>query len=119
MPPGSRLAIEKPFGEDLHAAIALNSLLAELFPRADAVFRVDHALGMPAVEELVELDADAGSVEEVEILWEETLAFEGRAGFYDAAERVEGRPAEPHAPVAHQHHDRAVTNRLEALRAVR
>ena len=119
LPPGSRLAIEKPFGEDLDGAIALNSLLGELIPREDAVFRVDHALGMPAVKELGELHADADSIEEVEILWEETLALEGRAGFYDAAgalkDVLQNHMLQLLAVVAAG----TATSRLEALRAVR
>jgi glucose-6-phosphate 1-dehydrogenase len=87
LPAGSRVAVEKPFGEDLASAVALNALLAELAGSRgeDAVFRVDHALGMRAVQDLAGRDWDGADVEELEVLWEETLALEGRAGFYDAA----------------------------------
>jgi glucose-6-phosphate 1-dehydrogenase len=93
--PGSRVALEKPFGEDLASAIALNRLLAEaLGPAGErAVFRVDHVLGMATVQNLLAMRAnsileavwDSDHVEQVEILWEETLALEGRAGYYDRA----------------------------------
>ncbi len=90
LPAGSRVAIEKPFGESLEDARTLNALLAEMADE-DAVFRVDHVLGMPETQALVRrrIDAsdgwDARHVREVEVLWEETIALEGRAGFYDAA----------------------------------
>jgi glucose-6-phosphate 1-dehydrogenase len=92
-PPGSRIAVEKPFGEDLAGAVALNALLARVVGGADdAVFRVDHALGMPRVRSLPLLRAAGGVLEpvwdathlaRVEVLWEETLGLEGRADFYD------------------------------------
>ena len=93
---GSRVALEKPFGEDLASAIALNRLLADALGPAgeQAVFRVDHVLGMATVQNLVAMRLansvltavwDGDHVEQVEILWEETLALEGRAGYYDRA----------------------------------
>jgi glucose-6-phosphate 1-dehydrogenase len=89
LPPGSRVAIEKPFGDDLESAQKLNVLLAQT--GVDA-YRVDHVLGMDTVRNLVAMRRespvlervwDGESVERVEILWEETLALEGRAGYYD------------------------------------
>jgi glucose-6-phosphate 1-dehydrogenase len=89
LPPGSRLAIEKPFGDDLESARALNELLART--RLDP-YRVDHVLGMVTTQNLVALRRvdsaldrlwNCGIVEQVEVLWEETLALEGRAGYYD------------------------------------
>jgi glucose-6-phosphate 1-dehydrogenase len=80
LPAGSRIAVEKPFGEDLHSAVELNAMLADA---TDHAFRVDHVLAMPRTRDVAELDAQGA--EEVEILWEETLALEGRAGFYDQA----------------------------------
>jgi glucose-6-phosphate 1-dehydrogenase len=91
LPPGSRVAIEKPFGEDLPGAVELNRLLTGTAGSEEAVFRVDHVLGMPRTQALIERRLagekgwDAGHVEEVQIRWEETIALEGRAGFYDAA----------------------------------
>jgi glucose-6-phosphate 1-dehydrogenase len=89
--PRSRIVIEKPFGEDLDSAHALNALLAKT--GVDA-YRVDHVLGMDTTQNLVALRRgnrfidriwNSESVERVDILWEETLALEGRAGFYDRA----------------------------------
>ena len=93
---GSRVVLEKPFGEDRASAIALNRLLAEALGPAgeQAVFRVDHVLGMATVQNLLgmrlansllEAVWDSDHVEHVEILWEEALALEGRAGYYDRA----------------------------------
>lgn len=92
---GSRVALEKPFGEDLAGAIELNRLLAEALGPAgeQATFRVDHVLGMATVQNLLALRQNrvleplwnGTHVERVEILWEETLALESRAGYYDGA----------------------------------
>jgi glucose-6-phosphate 1-dehydrogenase len=91
LPPRSRVAIEKPFGDDLESARELNALVAET--GIDA-YRVDHVLGMETVANLLALRHrnpvlerlwNGGNVEQVEIRWEETLALEGRAGFYDRA----------------------------------
>jgi hypothetical protein len=57
-----------------------------------AVFRVDHLLGMATVHNLlglrlanpmIEAVWNGGHIDRVEILWEEDLALEGRAGYYD------------------------------------
>jgi glucose-6-phosphate 1-dehydrogenase len=95
LPAGSRIVLEKPFGEDLNSAISLNRLLAEVAGDAgeQAIFRVDHVLGMATAQNLLGLRQNrvldpvwnGTHVERVEIMWEETLALEGRAGFYDGA----------------------------------
>ena len=96
LPTGSRIAIEKPFGEDLESAVALNALLARVAGSAgeQAVFRVDHVLGMATVQNMVGLRLanqitaalwSGAHIEKVEVIWEETLALEGRAGYYDGA----------------------------------
>ena len=43
LPEGSRVAIEKPFGENLESAEMLNCLLYEFLPEG-SVFRIDHFL---------------------------------------------------------------------------
>lgn len=96
LPDGSRIVVEKPFGENMDGARELNALLAEVTGDAGerAVFRVDHALGMSTVQNLIGLRAanpileavwNSTHIEQIDILWEETLALEGRAGFYDKA----------------------------------
>ena len=96
LPAGCRIALEKPFGEDLDGAVALNRLLERAVGEAaeGAVFRVDHVLGMATVQNLLAMRL-AGTVlenlwnsthiEQVEVLWEETIALEGRAGYFDTA----------------------------------
>jgi glucose-6-phosphate 1-dehydrogenase len=94
LPAGSRIVLEKPFGEDLPSATRLNGLLARLAGVAGerAIFRVDHVLGMDTVQNLLGVRLanrvlepvwNSAHIEEVELLWEETLGLEGRAGFYD------------------------------------
>ncbi len=96
LPEGSRLALEKPFGEDLAGAIALNRLVATLAGDAGerAVFRIDHVLGLDTVQNLLAMrlanrvvDAvwNGVHVEQVEILWQETLGLEGRGSYFDEA----------------------------------
>lgn len=91
LPPGSRIVLEKPFGEDLNSAQELNRLLAGLVPE-QAVFRVDHFLAMTTVQNVLgsrlanrvlEPIWNSTHIAEVEIVWDETLALEGRAGYYD------------------------------------
>jgi glucose-6-phosphate 1-dehydrogenase len=91
LPADSQVVLEKPFGEDLESARALNRLLAERFDERH-VFRVDHFLAMTTVQNVlgtrlanrvVEPLWTAAHIEEVEIVWDETLALEGRAGYYD------------------------------------
>jgi glucose-6-phosphate 1-dehydrogenase len=59
-----------------------------------AVFRVDHFLGLATVQNLLvarlanrvlEPVWNSAHVEQVDIVWEETLSLEGRAGYYDRA----------------------------------
>jgi glucose-6-phosphate 1-dehydrogenase len=96
LPPGSRIAVEKPFGEDVQGAAALNDLLRRCSASTggETAFRVDHVLGMATVQNLVGLrlsnrvlDAvwNSTHIERIEVHWEETLALEGRAGYYDRA----------------------------------
>ena len=91
LPADSQVVLEKPFGEDLDSARALNQLLAERMEERH-VFRVDHFLAMTTVQNvLVTLLAnrvfepiwDSAHIDEIEIVWDESLALEGRAGYYD------------------------------------
>jgi glucose-6-phosphate 1-dehydrogenase len=93
LPDGSRLVVEKPFGEDLTSAQALNHLLHRTVPES-AVFRVDHFLGMQTVQNILGLRFanrvfeplwNGQHIASVEIIWDETLTLEGRASYYDAA----------------------------------
>lgn len=90
---GTRIVVEKPFGENLESARALNQLLHESFSES-AIFRMDHFLGMRTVQNLLGLRFanrlfepvwSCGHVSRVEIVWDETLGLEGRATYYDRA----------------------------------
>jgi glucose-6-phosphate 1-dehydrogenase len=138
LPAGSRIVLEKPFGEDLESATQLNGLLAGAAGDEGerAVFRVDHVLGMATVQNLLAMRLanpvlesiwDSRHVECVEILWEETLALEGRAGYYDMAGALKDvmqnhmlqvlsliAMEPPATPAERDLHDR----KLDALRAI-
>lgn len=87
----SRIVIEKPFGTDLASARALNRLLHRHFAE-EAVFRMDHFLGKQTVQNILgvrfanrlfESVWNREHVAGVDIVWDETVALEGRAGYYD------------------------------------
>ncbi|MBD9735705.1 glucose-6-phosphate dehydrogenase, partial [Streptomyces sp. H28] len=91
VPEGTRLVLEKPFGTDAASAAALNELLHGFVPE-DHVHRVDHFLGMSTVlnilgvrfaNRVIEPLLTSEHVEAVDIVFDETLGLEGRAGFYD------------------------------------
>ena len=93
LPDTTRLALEKPFGTDHASAVAFNALLHKVVAEED-VFRIDHFLGVATVFNLVGLRFanrmlapiwSAEHIERVEIVYDEDLALEGRAGYYDGA----------------------------------
>jgi glucose-6-phosphate 1-dehydrogenase len=93
LPEGSVVAVEKPFGRDRADAARLNAVLHRLLPE-ESVFRVDHflakqtvlnILGLRFANRLFEPVWNAQHIERVEIVFDETLGLEGRAGYYDAA----------------------------------
>ncbi len=93
LPEGTRLALEKPFGFDEESARKLNAVIATLVPERQ-VFRIDHFLGKSTVLNILGLRLanrilepiwNETSVERVEIVFDETLGLEGRAGYYDSS----------------------------------
>ncbi len=93
LPRGLTLALEKPFGTDKRSAIALNKQLATLVPE-ERIHRVDHFLGRSTVFNLIGLRFansilepvwNSDHIERVDIVYDETLALEGRARYYDSA----------------------------------
>jgi glucose-6-phosphate 1-dehydrogenase len=93
LPDPTRLALEKPFGTDHASAVELNALLHRVVAE-DRIFRIDHFLGVATVFNLVGLRFanrmlapiwSADHIERVEIVYDEDLALEGRAGYYDGA----------------------------------
>jgi glucose-6-phosphate 1-dehydrogenase len=136
LPDGSRVVFEKPFGTDLESAVELNQQLARCLPDDD-VFRVDHFLGKQTVQQIIgarfanrvfEEVWHHEHIESVEIVWDETLALEGRAGFYDSTgalrDMVQNHLMQLFCLVAMErpaslgHHDVA-DRKVEVLRATR
>ncbi|MPV50614.1 glucose-6-phosphate dehydrogenase [Pseudactinotalea sp. HY160] len=93
LPADTHLAMEKPFGRDQESARALNELVARLVPD-ERVHRVDHFLGKSTVIDVMALRFanrmtqavwSADHIAAIEIAYDEALALEGRAGYYDHA----------------------------------
>ena len=93
LPPQSRIIIEKPFGLSYAQSQELNRLVHQQFAE-ERVFRIDHFLGMPIVSAVFGLRFsnpvftpiwNRHHIEKIEVIWDETLALEGRADFYDCA----------------------------------
>ncbi|WP_018020750.1 hypothetical protein [Corynebacterium doosanense] len=92
LPVGTVLAIEKPIGTDAPSAADVEKRALKVVDESH-LYRVDHFLQQSAVSSLIGLLAlnrplldsfRAESVESVDFVYEETLALEGRAGFYDS-----------------------------------
>jgi glucose-6-phosphate 1-dehydrogenase len=88
--PWTRIVIEKPFGNDLASARALNAEAAAVFNERQ-VFRIDHYLGKETVQNILALRfANAifeplwnrRHVDHVQITAAEDLGMEGRRGAY-------------------------------------
>lgn len=93
LPDDTRLVLEKPFGVDAATARRLNDLVLRLVPE-EQVYRVDHFLGKSTVlnilglrfaNRIVEPLLNSDHVRSVDIVFDESLALEGRAGYYDRA----------------------------------
>ena len=93
LPEGSAIVVEKPFGQDLASARALNELLASAAPER-AIHRVDHFLEKQTVQNIAGLRFanrifepiwNRDHIDRVVITFDESLALEGRAGYYDRA----------------------------------
>jgi glucose-6-phosphate 1-dehydrogenase len=93
VPAGTRLVMEKPFGSGEESARELNRTLLTLVPE-DHIHRVDHFLGKATVLNILGLRFANNFLEpvwnrehiaKVEIIFDEDLALEGRARYYDGA----------------------------------
>jgi glucose-6-phosphate 1-dehydrogenase len=93
LPDTTVLALEKPFGTNAESAAALNHQLTKLVPE-NQIHRVDHFLGRSTVFNLLGLRFSnrileplwsAEHIERIDIVYDEQLGLEGRAGYYDKA----------------------------------
>src|SRR5690606_17879361 len=95
LPEGSRVALEKPFGNDLKSAEALHAHVRRWQERSgpEGIYLVDFLLGMRPVRRLPAMRGrdpvlsrlwNGRFIERVELRWEETLGLEGRASFFDS-----------------------------------
>ncbi len=91
-PPGwVRLVVEKPFGQDLASAHALDRLLLGVFGE-DQIYRIDHYLGKETVQNIIvfrfanaifEPLWNRRYVDHVQIAVAESVGVQGRGAYYD------------------------------------
>ncbi len=88
-----RLVVEKPFGDDLASARALDAKLLSL-AQEDQIYRIDHFLGKETVQAIMALRFanrifeplwSAEHLDHVQITAAEVLGVEGRGSFYERA----------------------------------
>ena len=87
----TRIAMEKPIGQDLPSSREVNDAIGALFAEGQ-IFRVDHYLGKETVQNLMVLRFgnrlfeplwNATAIDHVQITVAETVGLEGRVSYYD------------------------------------
>jgi glucose-6-phosphate 1-dehydrogenase len=87
----ARIVVEKPFGQDLKTATALDGVLHQYFGERQ-IFRIDHYLAKETVQNILmfrfanaifEPLWNRGYIDHVSITAAETLGVERRAGYYE------------------------------------
>lgn len=88
-----RVVVEKPFGNDLASAKALNDKVHQAFPE-EQVYRIDHYLGKETVQNILAFRFansifeplwNRSHVDHVQITVAEEIGVEHRGGYYDKA----------------------------------
>lgn len=88
---GSRIVVEKPFGEDLESAKKLNAVLGSAFDESQ-IYRIDHYLGKETVQNLMALRFgnllfeplwNSSYIDHVQITVAEVVGVEGRGEYYN------------------------------------
>ena len=91
--PSSRIVVEKPLGQDLASARALNAQLSRHFGEHQ-IYRIDHYLGKETVQNLMAIRFanalfeplwNSRYVEHVQITVAETVGVAGRGAYYDGS----------------------------------
>lgn len=90
---GARIVLEKPIGNDLTSARAVNDAVGAVFDEG-SIFRIDHYLGKETVQNLIVLRFmnslfepvwNSNVIDHVEITVSEAIGAGGRASYYDKA----------------------------------
>ncbi len=95
-PGWARVVVEKPFGDDLESARALNECVHQYFDE-DQVYRIDHYLGKETVQNLMAFRFGNAifeslwtreHIERIEVTVAEDLGVGGRGRYYDQSGHV-------------------------------
>ena len=134
--PNTRIVLEKPLGHDLASNRAINQTVCGIFSERQ-VFRIDHYLGKPAVQNLVALRFGNALFEplwrrehiaNIQITIAEELGVEKRGAFYDTTGALRDM-VQNHAlqllcalgmePPINSHADAIRDEKLKVLRSLR